>query len=392
MKHDMQQDTALVHTGRDPATQHGIVNPGVFHASTIVFPSIAAMREAQADPYRKYYYGRLGTPTTRALEAAVAEIEGGERCVATGSGVAAIVAAVIGFLKSGDHMLVVDSVYGPARRFFNDTLRRFGVEVQYYDPLIGGAIAGLIRPATRLVYCESPGSGSFEVQDIPAIAGAAKAKGARVVLDNTWASPLYFKPFGHGVDVSVQAATKYIVGHSDAMVGTITTTNEVFDTVRAAARDLGAPPGPDDCYLALRGLRTLGVRLARHQETGIRLARWFEARAEVHQVLHPALPGCAGHAIWKRDFLGASGLFSIVLKDFPAHAVEAMVDGYEQFGIGFSWGGFESLVLPVHPEAGREVTTWEAPGPTLRYHAGLEHPADLIADLEKGFERLHATR
>ncbi|MDA0703825.1 MAG: cystathionine beta-lyase [Proteobacteria bacterium] len=387
----MKPDTHIVHTGRHPERQHGFVNPGVYHGSTVLFPSLADMKAAQSDPYRAHFYGRLGTPTSRALEEAIADLEGAPHCVATASGLAAIIAGVIGFLKTGDHMLVVDSVYGPARRFFNDTLRRFGVDVQYYDPMTGADIADLLRANTKVVYCESPGSGSFEVQDLPAIASAAHAIGAKVVIDNTWASPVLFKPFAHGADVSIQAATKYIVGHSDAMMGSISMTEEVFPIVRAAARDLGAPPGPDDCYLALRGIRTLGLRLTRHQETGLKLANWFASRPEVHRVLHPGLAACPGHAIWKRDFLGASGLFGVVFKDASEAAVAAMIDGYELFGIGFSWGGFESLVLPTHPEAGREVTGWTMPGPTIRYHAGLEDPDDLIADLEKGMARLTKT-
>jgi cystathionine beta-lyase len=288
---------------------------------------------------------------------------------------------------------MVDSAYGPARRTCDKLLGRFGVTTTYYDPQIGADIATLLRPNTRIVYTESPGSLTFEVQDIPAIAKAAHAHGAMVLMDNSWGTPAYFAPFAHGVDVSIQAATKYIVGHSDAMMGTITATAAAFPAVEASAREFGATPGPDDCYLALRGLRTLGVRLARHHETGLALARWLQARPEVKRVLHPALPGDPGHALWKRDFTGACGLFGIVLHDrFAKAAVTAMLDGMEHFGMGASWGGFESLILPTDPGKLRTACPWTEPGRTIRIHAGLEDPADLIADLAKGFDRLNAAQ
>ena len=386
----MTQDTVLVTAGRDPEHNHGVVNPPVYHASTIVFPTVAALESADKRDYHKAYYGRNGTPTTFALEDAVAAAEGAYRATAVASGKAAIVTALLAFLKTGDHLLLVDSCYGPTRGFAKGMLANLGIETTFFDPGIGAGIADLIRPETRVVFTESPGSQTFEVQDIPTIAAAAKAAGAVTIMDNTWASPLYFKPFDHGVDVSVQAGTKYIVGHSDAMLGIVAATEAVHDRIRRAAGELGGCPGPDDCYLALRGLRTLSVRLVRHQANAMRLALWLQGRPEVAEVLYPALPDDPGHALWKRDFLGATGLFGVVLNPCSKTALAAMLDGLELFGMGYSWGGYESLIIPTHPETIRTATRWEKPGPTLRIHAGLEDPDDLIADLDRGFDRLAA--
>jgi cystathionine beta-lyase len=360
----------------------------VYHASTILSPTLESLRGRGARRFDKgvYTYGRHGTPTQGALEEAVAALEGGYRTVVLGSGVAAINASILAFVKAGDHVLMVDCVYGPARRFCDAFLKRFGVETTYFDPGVGGDIAKLIRDNTRVVYTEAPGSQTFEMQDIPAIAAAARARSAVTIMDNTWSGGVYFKPFTHGVDVSVQSATKYIGGHSDLMMGTITTTEAVWRQVRQAAADYGAPSGPDDAYLALRGLRSIKVRMARHHETGLKIARWLQTRPEVARVLHPALPGDPGHAIWKRDFTGACGLFAFVLKKVPEPALAAMLDGLELYGMGASWGGFESLILPSEPA--RTATKWEPEGPLLRVHAGLEDPDDLIADLARGFERL----
>ena len=385
----MKQDTTLVTAGRDPHANFGVVNPPVYHASTILFPTLAAWTESRSESFPGVRYGLRGTPTTFALEEAVAAAEDGFRSVAVASGMAAVDIALIAFLKAGDHLLMVDTVYAPTRRFCDAILRRFGVETTYYDPLAGAGIAGLMRPNTRVVFLESPGSLTFEVQDVAAIAAAAHAGDAVVILDNTWASPLYFKPFEHGVDVSVQAVTKYIAGHADAMLGALTTTEEVHDEVRRTAIMIGACPGPDDCYLAQRGLRTLGVRLRRHQETALALANWLRGREEVERVMYPALPGDPGHALWKRDFLGASGLFGVILKAVPEKALAAMLDGMELFGMGASWGGYESLMIPTTPASVRSATRWTAAGPTLRIHAGLEDPDDLIADLERGLGRLN---
>ncbi len=386
----MKKDTLIVNAGRHPEAHHGVVNPPVYHASTVTFPTVAAFDEARHDRFNIVTYGRFGTPTTKAFEEAMAALEGGDRTVALSSGLAAAAVTLMAFVKSGDHVLMSDSAYGPARMVCDALLARFGVETTYYDPLIGADIAGLMRPETRLVYMESPGSLTFEMQDVPAIAAAARAKGALSAIDNTWATAAYFKPLEAGVDLSIQAATKYIVGHSDAMLGAITMRDEHFETVKQTANLLGNCPGSEECSLGLRGLRTLSVRLQRHRENALVMALWFQARPEVERVLYPALPDDPGHAIWKRDFGGASGLFTVVLHPCPPAAIAAMLDGLELFGLGASFGGYESLVLPISPERFRTATEWPAPGRTVRFHIGLEDPADLIADLELGFERLAA--
>ncbi len=382
------KDTSIVHSASRPEENYGILNPPVYHASTIVYPTLAAMEAAAETPLQGVYYGRHGTPTSFALEEAVAELEGGEAAIALPSGLAAISVAMFGLLKAGDHALVADSVYDPTRKLCDHYLARFGVETTYYDPLIGAGISELIRPETKLVFTEAPGSLTFEMQDIPAIAKSAHDRDVLVLMDNTWSGGLYFQPFEHGVDVSIQAATKYIGGHADVMLGMITTRADLRARIKTAAVRMGYSAAPDDAYLGLRGLRTLSVRLARHHESGLALARWFEARAEVASVLHPALPSFPGHDIWRRDFTGASGLFGVVLKDYSKGQLAAMLDGMEIFAMGYSWGGYESLMIPTYPETARSVTEWKAPGPCLRIHAGLEDVEDLIADLEKGFERL----
>ena len=383
-------DTLLAHAGRNPEKNFGVVNPPVYHASTILHPTVADYEAAGRNRYNQVTYGRHGTPTTMALEEAVAAIEGGHRAVAFCSGAAACFAAILAFVKAGDHILVVDSVYGPVRNFCTGFLKRFGVETSFYDPLIGAGIAELVRPNTALVYMESPGSLTFEIQDVPAIAKAAKTRGIKTLIDNTWAAPIFFKPLALDVDVDIISATKYIVGHSDAMMGIAVCTEESFLPVRNAATELGNHAAPDDCYLALRGLRSAGVRMRQHEGQGLALARFLANRPEVERVMHPGMPGDPGHEIWRRDFTGASGLFGVVLKrGIAKKAVDAMLDGYELFGMGASWGGFESLVLPTHPERLRSATRWDT-GPSLRFHAGLEDLGDLIADLTRGFERLQA--
>ncbi len=385
-------DTLLTHAGRSPEANHGAVNPPVYHASTILHQTVADLEAAQKNRYNQVTYGRFGTPTSYAFEEAVAAVEGGHRAVAFCSGSAACFAAILAFVKAGDHVLMVDSVYGPVRAFARGFLQRFGVATTFYDPLIGAGIADLVQPNTRLIYLESPGSQTFEIQDVPAIVAVAQQRGIATVLDNTWAAPMFFKPLALGVDVSAISATKYIVGHSDAMMGIAVCTEQSFMPVREAATLLGNHAAPDDCYLALRGLRTAGVRMKQHEAQGLALAAWLKARPEVERVLHPALPDCPGHPLWKRDFSGASGLFSIVLRrDFSKAAVDAMLDGMELFGMGASWGGFESLILPVHPERLRTAVRWES-GPVIRLHAGLEDLDDLIGDLERGFARLNAGR
>lgn len=383
-------DTILTHAGNDPHANFGIVNPPVYHASTVLFPTVAALEEA-GHSFDGVRYGRIGTPTSQAFEATVARLEGGFKAVTAPSGLAAITTALLAFVSAGDHVLVTDSVYGPTRLFCSDMLKRLGVEAEFYDPLVGAGIERLIRPNTRVVFLESPGSLTFEVQDVPAIAAAARKAGAVVMIDNTWGTPLFFKPFDHGVDLSIHAATKYMVGHSDAMLGVITaSTEEVWNRLKRNSVQLGTCAGPDDIYLGLRGLRTMGARLRQHQDTALNLARWLQVRPEVARVLHPALPDDPGHALWRRDFTGACGLFAIELKPCSAAAVAAFLDGMELFGMGYSWGGYESLILPIHPEKLRTATRWRTDGPMIRLHAGLEAPDDLIADLDRGLARLAA--
>ena len=384
----MHDETRVTTLGREPHDHHGIVNPPVYHASTILFPTLAALDAPRTR--EGYYYGRYGTPTSRALTDAVAALEGGDVAFVVPSGKAAITTVLMALTKAGDHILITDSAYQPTRSFANGVLKRFGVETTYYDPAIGAGIAALIRPTTRLVFTESPGSTTFEVQDLPAISAAAHAAGVTVVIDNTWSAGLYFKPFAHGADVSIQAATKYITGHSDVMMGTITATEALREAIQAGFNELGGVPGPDDCYLALRGLRTMATRLARHEASGLRLAEWLQARPEVQAVFHPALPGSPGHELWQRDFTGSSGLFGFLLPPVSRTALAAMLDDLELFGMGYSWGGYESLLIPTDPRPIRTATAWTADGQLMRMHVGLEHTDDLIADLEAGFRRLNA--
>ncbi len=386
--HGESAQTRLVHVGRDASEQFGFVNPPIVRGSTVLFPDVAALMSGDA----RYTYGRHGSPTVRLLEEAIAELEGGALTRLAPSGLGAISAALLAFVEAGDHVLVADSVYRPTRRFCDRLLARLGVETEYYDPLIGEGIAALMRDNTRVVFTENPGSHSFEMQDIPAIAAVAHERGAWVLTDNTWATPLYFKPFAHGVDVSLQAATKYIVGHSDAMLGAMTANERAAERIERVHTDLGLCPGPEDCWLGLRGLRTMAVRLERHGRAGLEVARWLAERPEVARVLHPALPWDPGHPIWQRDYTGATGLFSVILRPAPREAVAAMLNDLKLFGLGFSWGGFESLVVPSDPAPYRTATTWNAEGPGLRFHIGLEDVDDLKRDLAAGFERLNALR
>jgi cystathionine beta-lyase len=388
----MKKESLLVHAGRHPEQQFGAVNPPVYHASTILHPSVAAMEKSGKNPFEGVRYGRFGTPTTFAFEEAMAAVEGGHRSVATSSGLAAITGALLAYLKAGDHLLMVDSAYFPTRKFCDQVLAGLGIETTYYDPLIGAGIALLMRANTRVVFTESPGSLTFEVQDVPAIAAIAHAAGAMVMMDNTWGI-LTFQPFAHGVDVSIQACTKYVVGHADAMLGAITLADEAnWLRVKSSVAAFGHSPGADELFLGLRGLRTLSTRLARQGETALALCRWLEGRPEVARVLYPALPSDPGHALWKRDFTGACGLFGVILKPAAKPALDAMLDGYRHFGLGFSWGGYESLVIPTTGHSiVRTASTWDPPGPSLRYHAGLEDAGDLQADLEEGFQRLAGT-
>lgn len=386
----MKDETRIVTAGRDPESNHGIVNPPVYHASTVLFPTLETLRAAQGNDPREVVYGRNGTPTTFAIQDAFCALEGGDLAVACGSGKAAIVTALLAFLEAGDHILITDSSYQPTRTFTLGMLAKYGVEATFYDPTIGAGIAELIRPNTRVVYTESPGSITFEVQDLPAIARAAHDKGVMVINDNTWAGGYFFKPFEHGADIVLQAGTKYIVGHSDAMLGLVAAREPYCERLRKTFVALGSCLGPDDAYLGQRGIRTLAVRLDRHYANGMALAQWLESRPEVKRVLHPGLPSHPGHDLWKRDFTGASGLFGVLLHPVSEAQLGAMLDDLELFGMGWSWGGYESLLVPVDPVAVRTAVPWQEDGQLLRIHAGLEHADDLIAELEAAFGRLNA--
>ncbi|TAH67662.1 MAG: cystathionine beta-lyase [Rhodopseudomonas palustris] len=383
-------ETSLVTSGRDTAAQKGFVNPPVVRGSTVLYPSAEDLHAHRGE----YSYGRHGTPTTKALQHALATLEG-PACAGVAlapSGLAAISTSLLAVLKTGDHVLVCDNVYRPTRLFCDGLLQRFGIETSYFDPLIGAGIEALFRPNTRAVFVEAPGSQSLEMPDIRAIAEVAHGRGALVIDDNTWATPLYHRSLEQGVDISIQAATKYIGGHSDIMFGTIAANSQTWPLVEEAVQALGVCVGPDDAFLALRGLRTLAVRLAHHQQSGLEMARWLAARPEVQRVLHPALETDPGHAIWKRDFTGASGLFSIVLQPAPQRAVDALLNALQLFGMGYSWGGFESLIIPFDCASYRTATKWHPGGPALRLHIGLENTEDLKADLERGFAAFAAAQ
>jgi cystathionine beta-lyase len=384
----LKAETTLVTAGRDTKAQKGFVNPPVVHASTVLYPTADDLHAHRGE----FQYGRHGTPTTKALQEALMALEG-PQCAGVGlapSGLSAISTTLLAVLKAGDHLLVCDNAYRPSRNFCNGLLARYGVETTYFDPLIGAGIAEKFKPNTRAVLVEAPGSQSFEMPDIPAIAAVTHARDALVIDDNTWATPLYHRSLDQGVDISMQAATKYIGGHSDIMFGTISANARTWPMIAEAIRLLGVCAGPDDVFLALRGLRTLAVRLAQHHRSALEMARWLATRPEVIRVLHPALENDPGYAIWKRDFTGASGLFSIVLKPAPQKAVDALLDAVKLFGMGYSWGGFESLVIPFDCEGYRTATKWAPGGPTLRLHIGLENVEDLKADLERGFAAFNA--
>ena len=380
--------TLVGHVGRAPRKWLGAVNTPVFRASTILFPTVAELKAAAAGTHPGLTYGLHGLPTVRDFGAAMAELEGGHAGLAVPSGLTATTLPLLALLAPGDHLLVTDSVYGPTRRFCDLHLARMGVAVTYYDPLLGAAIEREFTPRTKVVFTESPGSLTFEVQDIPAIAAVAHARGARVVMDNSWATPLNFRAFDHGVDVSVHAATKYIGGHSDVLLGAIVGNEATFPALFRLWTDMGVTASSDDCFLGLRGLRTLATRMRQQQASGVAVAQWLRERPEVKEVLHPGLPGARGHELWKRDFRGASSLFGVVLHPVGEDRIAAMLDGCELFSMGWSWGGYESIVIPTWPERVRTATKWNPGGPCLRYAIGLEDPEDLVADLDAGFARL----
>ena len=383
--------TTAVTAGRRKEWLQGIVNPPVWRASTVLYDDVAALDAATRAPDDTLYYGRRGTPTQWSLAEALTTLEPG----AAGtrlfpSGVAAVSTALMAVLRPGDELLMVDSAYEPTRHFCRNILKPFGVSTRFYDPLAGGGIADLIGPATRAIFMESPGSLTFEVQDVPAITAVARERGITTLIDNTWATPLYFQALSHGADISILACTKYIGGHSDLMAGSVTVTDEYWPRLKAATNAFGQCLSPDDASLAARGLRTLSVRLAQHDASARKIAEWLAGQPAVARVLHPALPTCPGHDVWKRDFTGATGLFSIVMKGKNRAATAALIDGLELFGIGYSWGGYESLALPIDPAPIRTARPWQAQGPAIRLHIGLEDPDDLIADLAAGLARFAA--
>ena len=379
-------ETRLTHFGANPFDRHGFVNPPLYRGSTVLYPSA----EAYWAHAQEYTYGRRGTPTIRALEDAVTELEGGAHTVLTSSGLSACAVSLLSMVNAGGHVLVTDNVYQPARKICDRTLRRLGVEVTYFDPLVGADIAELIRDNTQLVYTESPGSQTFEIQDLPAIAKAAHARDVPVLTDNTWATPLYCSPLKLGADLVVNAGTKYFSGHSDANLGSVTTTEAWARQLRQTHGDLGQCPGPEDTQLCLRGLRTMSLRLERHWRSGLEVADWLAERPEVARVIHPAREDHPQHDVWKRDFSGAAGLFAIILKECSREGVAAMLDGLTLFGMGASWGGYESLVIPFDPTPYRTATRWKSEGPALRFHIGLENVEDLTSDLDAGLTRLRA--
>ena len=383
----LKSRTRLVHLGRDGEQSQGFVNLPPFRGSTVLYPDAATLKSRN----QRYTYGTHGTPTTDALADAWTEISGAAGTELVPSGLAAIVVALMTALSAGDHLLMTDSAYGPARAFATSTLKRMGVETTFYDPRLGAGLEAHFRPNTRAVLTESPGSQSLEIQDVPAIAEVAHARGACVVMDNTWATPLFFSPHDHGVDLAIEAGTKYLSGHSDLLLGLVSANPAWLSRVKHTAGQLAIPAGPEDVFLALRGLRTMELRLREAERQGLAMARWLADRPEVLSVLHPGLPDDPGHAIWKRDFLGSSGLFSVILKPVSEAAVAAFLDGLELFGMGYSWGGYESLVIPFDCSSYRTATKWAPGGPALRFSIGLEDSEDLKADLARSFARLRAT-
>jgi len=380
--------TLVGHLGRDPRKWMGAVSTPVFRASTILFPTVEDMKLAEARRHPGLTYGLHGLPTITDFQTAMAELEGGHAALAVPSGLTATTLPLLALCKPGDQVLVTDAVYGPTRRFCDLHLTRLGIAVDYYDPLLGAGISEAMRSNTRLVFLESPGSLTFEVQDVPAICDVARARGAFTVLDNTWATPLNFRAFDHGVDVAVHAATKYIGGHSDVLLGAVVANEAAYAPLFRLWTDMGVSASSDDCFLGLRGLRTLAARLDRQQASALRIATWLREQPQVKEVLYPALPGARGHELWKRDFRGASSLFGVILQPVAQERVNAMLDGMGIFAMGWSWGGFESLMIPTFPERVRSVTKWVPGGPCLRLAVGLEDADDLIEDLAAGLAKL----
>lgn len=387
-RRDLKSRTKLVHAGRHPFEQHGFINTPIYRGSTVLFPTYEDLIRRNA----RFTYGTVGTPTTEALESAWTEIAGAAGTVLAPSGLAAITLALLTVVGAADHILVTDSVYRPTRNLCDTLLKRLGVTTTYYDPMIGAGIDALITDKTRLIFLETPGSQSFEIQDLPAIAEIARKRGIATVLDNTWATPLFLPPHAFGIDMAVEAGTKYLSGHSDLLLGLVSANASWYPKLRSTYETLAMCPGPEDVFLALRGLRTLELRLKEAERQGLVIAEWLAGRKEVAKLLHPAFPSCPGHAIWKRDFAGASGLFSVILAPCSQRALGAFLDGLTLFGMGYSWGGYESLVIPFDCRSYRTATQWTPEGPALRLSIGLEDADDLKADLEAGFARLKAAQ
>ena len=382
----MKPATAVVRAGRDKSITGPFVNPPVVHASTVLYDSVDDMLHRR----QPYTYGRRGTPTIDALTKALSELEGAAGAILCPSGLSAISTSLLASLASGDHLLMVDCIYAPARRFAKTILKRLGIETTFFDPHLGAGIGSLFTDRTRAVYLESPGSLTFEMLDVPAIVGVAKAHGITTIFDNTWATPLYFRPLSVGVDIALMAGTKYVGGHSDLMLGTVSANEALWPKLHDTHASLGLCVGPDDIYLGLRGLRTMAIRLERQMRSGLVVARWLAARPEVARVLHPALETDPGHVLWKRDMSGASGLFGVLFADWTNDQAAQFIDSLKLFGIGASWGGFESLAILAIPGPNREATSWNEKGALIRLHIGLEDPDDLIADLEASFARVAA--
>lgn len=384
-----KNDTKIILAGKDRNNKTSFVNSPIYKGSTVLFKDVEDMKKSIKNKNSQILsYGRFGSPTTFEFERAIAKIDEGYSAVATSSGTAAIVASLLAVLKTGDHILMTDSAYGVSRNLAKGLLSNMGITTTFYKPNIGKEITNLIQKNTKVLFMESPGSLTFEIQDIPMLVELAKKNNLITVLDNTWATSLFFKPFYNGIDISIQSATKYIVGHSDAMLGIISTNKKYTKCVRESAHNMGSCPGPEDIYLGIRGLKTLSIRLQKHQENAFKVIEWLRVQQEVDKILYPALPNHSGYKIWKRDFLGASGLFGITLKNTKKSLVNKMLNNLKLFNMGYSWGGYESLILPIEPEKLRDTYKWKNDCGTLRIHVGLEDPADLINDLKDNFKIL----
>jgi len=385
MAQNKKTATVLTHAGADPAAFHGVVNPPVHRASTIVFETLAEFDNIKKSPF---YYGRAGTPTSLAFETAIAAVEGAAGTVSAPSGLSAISVCLLAFARAGGHALIPDNVYGPTRKCAADLLAQYGVETEFYDPMLGEKIDSLMKMNTCLLFMEAPGSLTFEVGDIVAMAATARKRGIVTILDNSWATPLLFKPLENGIDVSVMSATKYVSGHSDVLLGVASGTAASYPVLKKTALNLGICAGSEELYLGLRGLRTLEIRLREHERRALEMAKWLEKQPAVKRVLHPALESCPGHGNWKKYFKGSSGTFGIVLKETEREKLAKMLDSMRLFRMGASWGGYESLCFPVQPAPDRTATKWAEDGLSLRLHIGFEDIDDLQSDLGDGFSRM----